>query len=322
MLTMGQLYLVAATVSVLTMLFNVSFRAYMPLLLERDELLQGNSVLQGTDAVAEAGGFAAAGLLVQIVTAPMAIAFDAVSFLLSSLSLLSIRGRDPRVAHRVEREEGKTSLHEIVLGLQIVCRHPVLRAITLTTVVFELVGNAIGVVIMLFFVRDLHLTAGVMGPVFGIGGVSAFLGAVLCGRVVRRFGLGWALVWSLLFNNLGMLATVLAGGPLPLVIVLLSLAQTTDAGRTIYEITVTSVFQEEAPEGVAGRVFGTYETLKSAAMVGGLLAGGTLGQSIGLRPVLILALVANLLVPLVLVFSPVRRIRALADDPAPEQVAV
>jgi len=321
-LTMLQLYLVTASMSVLTMVFGVSFQAYAPSVIGKERLIEGNSVLRGTEAVAEAGGFALGGLLVQLLTAPITIAFDAFSFLASALSLAAIRSADTVKRHQARREERPATKQDIVEGMRAVWRDPVLRSLTMTTFVWEAVGNAIGVVITLFFVRDLHLQPLAMGPVFGIGGISAFLGALVARKVVRRWGLGRSLIGSLYLNNLGLSWVVFAGGPLPLILALLAAGQATDGGRTIYEINTVSLLQSRAPPGVVGRVFATHETLKSSAMLLGLVAGGVLGGTIGLRNVLLLALLANLLVPLCLVFSPLRNIRGLEEESPAESIAV
>lgn len=313
-LTLLQLDVVAAIVSVLTMLFDVSFRSYVPVLLGREELIQGNTALQGTEAVAEAGGFAAAGLLVQLFTAPMAVVFDAASFLLSVASLASIRHQpDSPLQH--DPASPRRSLQEILDGVRTVWHDRMMRALMLTTCAWELADGLIGVVIMLFFVHDLHLTPAEMGPLFGIGGVSAFAGALACSRVLRRFGTGPGMIGAVYLDNLGLLAVLLAGGSAWLVVVFVALGQLTDGGRTIYEITSTSLLQLQAPEGVRGRVFATYGTLRSTAMLMGLLLGGVLGEAIGLRAVLVLAFGARLLVPLCLMFSPVRRLRGV-EEPA------
>jgi MFS family permease len=319
-LTMVQLDAVAALVSALTMLFDVSFRAYVPLLLGREQLVEGNTALRGTEAVAEAGGFAAAGLLVQIFTAPIAVGFDAISFLLSSLALTTIR--DPRRQPRTHGAERPHTREEIVEGARTVWRDPILRTLTLRAVAAEVVDQPIGVVIMLFFVHDLHLVPAQMGPLFGIGGVSAFTGAVLCRRVMARWGIGPALIGGMYFDSLGLLGLVLTGGPMPLVLLLVGLEQLTDGGRAIYEIGVTSIIQSQAPEGVRGRVFATYETLRSLAMLLGLLLGAVLGELIELRGVLAIVLVGRMLVPLILVFSPLRTMREIPDEEALEGAAV
>lgn len=318
-LTMLQLDLVAAFVSALTMLFDVSLRAYVPLLLGREELIEGNTALRGTEAVAEASGFAAAGLLVQIFTAPIAIGFDALSFLLSPGALLSIRDSRPRAPHP---GGAGTRRAEMTEGAQAIRRDPILRTLTLTAVMMEVVEQPIGVVIMLFFVHDLHLVPAQMGPLFGIGGVSAFVGALLCRRVLARWGVGPAIIGCMYFDALGLAAIVAAGGPLWLILLLMAAAQLTDGGRTIYEIGVTSIIQSVTPEGVLGRVFAAYETVRSLAMLVGLLLGGLLGQLLDLRAVLALVMVARLVVPLTLLFSPVRAMRKIEDERPVVEAAV
>lgn len=303
-LSMAQLYAVAVITAVLTMTFDVSFRKYLPALLHPEELVAGNSIFQGTAAVAEAGGFALGGLLVQLVTAPIAVAFDSISFLASALAIGSLGGHREPGLEQPEHTGTRRSLHEIVLGGRTVWRDPVMRRLTISTACFEMAGNMVGVVIMLYFVHELHLNALQMGPVFGIGGISAFLGAVLAPRVLRRWGIPRALMGSLWFDMAGLLAIALAGGPMWLVMLCMVLGQTTDGGRTIYEIGVTSTLQERASHEVAGRVFSTYETVKSGAMVLGMAAGAVLGSVLDLRMVLAIALAGDLFVPLILVSLP------------------
>jgi MFS family permease len=308
-LSFPQLCVVAATVSVLRLTFDVSFRAHLLFLVGGDQLVEANSILQGTNAVAEAGGWSVAGVLVQLLSAPIAVAIDSVSFLLSALSFVTIR--DPRVRPKPAGGGGSVlpSRAELLEGLRCVWSDHALRAVAFSTVLLELVGSVIGVVIVLFFIRELHVGAALLGPVIGLGGISSLLGAVVCTRVVRRWGLRVALIGALCLSEIGLLPVVLAGGPMPLVVLLLCLGQTTDAGRSIYEVTVTSLLQTRAPEAVAGRVFAAYEALKSMALCGGLVLGGILGSAIGLRPTLIVALVASMLAPLSLALSPVGRTR-------------
>jgi len=301
-LTIVLLYGVAMSVSVLTMLFGVSFQAFAPTVMGRDRLVEGNSILRGTEAVAETGGFALSGLLVQLLTAPITIAFDAFSFLVSAFSLTTLRSPD---AGKRQQDQPMTR-GDVVKGARTIWHDSVLRSLTITTFALEVAGGAIGVVIVLFFVRDLHLQALALGPIFGAGGISSLLGAVVTGKVVRCCGLGRSLIGSLYLNGIGLAWVALAGGPLPLVLFMLVMGQATDAGRTIYEINAVSLLQDRAPPGVAGRVFATYETLKSSAMLMGLVTGGVLGCVVGLRNVLLLALAVEVLIPLCLVFSPLR----------------
>jgi MFS family permease len=313
-LTLVQLDVVAALMSVLTLSFDVSFRSYIPVLLDSRQLVQANSVLQGTGAVTEAGGWACAGLLVQLLTAPVAIAADSLSFLVSALSLLSLRSApDPRTAP--DPAERRT-LTAVLNGALEVRRNHVLRSLTLSAIATELTGQPIGVVIMLFYVRDLHVQPALLGPIFGVGGISAFAGSLLCSRVVARWGIGRALIGSMYLKGLGLLGVILAGGPLPVIVILSVAAQLTDAGWSVHDIAITTLLQEWAPPSLRGRVFATYETARSASMLCGLVLGAGLGTAFGYRPVLIMAFVAGLLVPLVLILSPVRGMSTAIEQAA------
>lgn len=309
-LTMLHLYIVAALVSGLTVTFDVSYRAYVPSLIGAECLIEGNSKLQATEAVAEASGFGISGVLVQLFTAPWVLAIDAASFVVSAASLTAIHRAEPAP----HLKHAPSSWGDARLGIDTVWQDTVLRTLALTMFVWEGVGNVIGVVIMLFFVHDLHLAPAEMG-VFGVGGASAFMGALVAGRVVRRWGLGRTLIGSMLFNNIGLLAVLVAAGPMPVVLLILALGQATDAGRTVYTIHSLSMIQRRAPQHVAGRVNATFHMLRSAAMVLGLLVGGALGATAGLRGTLWLALVVSLLTPLLLVFSPVRHMRRVTPMP-------
>lgn len=306
-LTTIQLDMVAAVISVLSLTFDVSFRSYIPVLLEGRSLLQANSILQGTGAVTEAGGFAAAGLLVQLLTAPIAIAVDAISFLVSALALASLRSA-PDSRGGTEMAQPRT-VRAVMEGVGEVRRNPVLSALTLSAMASELIGQPIGVVIMLFYVRDLHVQPGLMGPIFGVGGISALAGSAFCMRVIRRWGIGPSLIGSMYLKGAGLLAVVLAGGPLPVIVILSVIAQLTDAGWSVHDIAITTLLQEATPAGLRGRVFATYETARSASMLAGLALGALLGAAFGFRAVLGMVFVAGLFVPLVLILSPVRGLR-------------
>ncbi len=313
-LTLLQLYAVAAVMSVLSMAFDVSFRAYIPVLLEGRHLVSANSVLQGTGAVTEASGWATAGVLVQLFTAPAAIAIDAVSFLVSAFSLASLRSAPDPLTTSAGAEQ--RTLSAALGGVREVRLNPVLRALTLSAVASEATGQAVGVVIMLFYVRDLHVAPALLGPILGIGGIAAVAGSLICGRVIRRVGIGPALIGSMYLKGSGLLFIALAGGPLPVIIALSVAGQFTDVGWSIHDIAVTTLLQETAPAGLSGRVFAIYETARSASMLTGLALGAGLGAAFGFRAVLIMAFGAGLLIPLILILSPVRTMKSPVEKAA------
>jgi predicted MFS family arabinose efflux permease len=211
---------------------------------------------------------------------------------------------------------------EIGQGLRLVLGSPVLRGIAGTTGIFHLFQNVFGVVIMLFFVRELHLSVALMGPLFAIGGLSALCGATVAERVVRTFGLGRTLLGSLLLTIGAMLCIPLAGGGPWLVVGFLAAQQVFgDGAATVYEISQTSLLQATAPAHLQGRVSATIHIVEGSAAVAGYLIGGALGQAIGLRPTLIVGCLGALLAGCCLALSPLRGLRNYPER-AVESVAV
>lgn len=315
-LTIVHLYLVAALISALTVFFEVAYVSYIPELVGRDALVEGNSKLEASAAVAEAGGFGVGGILVQLLTAPVAVAVDALSFAVSAISLFSIpSGRSGSTAtegrsFQNARQERGGVWREVREGLLIVANNPVQRAIAAASVTEGLFGNMIGVVIMLFFVRDLHLTPGSMGPLFALGGVAAFGGAMAAPRLAARIGTGRTLILSVMADGVGTLCIAIASGPFLLVLALLAAEQIIgDSSATIYSINQVTLLQGSTPNSLQGRVNATIRFLSTGAMLMGLALGGWLGDTIGLRETLFVAAAGKFLVPLWYVFSPVRTLR-------------
>ncbi|HLV98933.1 MAG TPA: MFS transporter [Ktedonobacterales bacterium] len=309
-----QLYIVALLVSVLAVFFDVAYLSYLPTLVRREELLEGNSKLQASASVAEVAGFGLSGVLVQALTAPVAILIDAVSFVVSACSVAIIRRAEPAPA---PSEEQHNAWREIGQGVKLLLGNPILRASAGASGTFNLFRNMVGVVIMLFFLRELNLPPVILGPLFALGGISAFLGALLAERLTRRWGVGRSLLSGLLLSGLATLLIPLAAGPLLVVLGLLAASQLFgDGAATIYEINQTSLIQAMVPDRVQGRINASKRFIEWAAMLLGLLVGGLLGQTIGLRPTLFVAASGWLLSGLWLLFSPVRR---LHDYPALEE---
>lgn len=306
-LRIEQLYVVALLVSMLAVFFDVAHRSYLPSLVTREELLEGNSKLGASASVAEVAGFGLGGVLVQALTAPMTILVDALSFLVSAGSLAIIRQKEPAPA---PSDKQPNAWREIIQGIRLLVSNPILRASAGASGTFNLFRNMVGVVIMLFFLRELNLQPIVLGPLAALGGVSAFVGALLAERLTQRWGLGRALLGSLLFTSLTTFLVPLAGGPLPLVLGLLAASQLLgDGAATIYEINQLSLIQAVTPDRLQGRINASNRFIEWAAMLVGLLIGGVLGQTIGLRPTLVVAAAGETMAWLWLLFSPVRRLR-------------
>lgn len=320
-LTLAQLYLVELATSVLTVLFDVAYRAYLPALVGRDDLVEGNSKLSASSAVAEMSGFGLSGVLVQAFTAPGAILVDALSYVVSALSLAWIRTPETVVEHVEGADTAPgNALREIREGGQLVLSNRILRALAVQSATTSLCRSMIGVVIILEWSRTLHLTPLAMGLISSVGGVTSLIGVLHAERLTRRFGLGPTLVGALAVSAIGSLACPLAGGPWLLIVALLLVNQlVTDSAAAVHEVSALSLVQATAPERLQGRMNASIRCGDWAAMLVGLALGGLLGQVIGLRLTLLVGVLGQFVSVLWLAFSPVRAVRALpiASQPTP-----
>ena len=307
-LSMAQLYLVALIVSVLSAFFDVAYPAYLPTLIGRDQLVQGNSMLGASASVAEVAGWSIAGVLVQVLTAPLALLVDAASFVVSALSVLAIRAKEPQPSRPAER---RTLASEALHGLRFTLADPTRRALVGAGALDELFGNALGAVIILYLVRDLHLPPVLMGAIFAVGGVSSFFGATLATPLARRLGLGRAMLLMALLGAPFAFFVPLAAGPLVLATTLLVIAQLGDGARTLYLVSRLSLLQAVTPDHLQGRLHATIGMIEGAATLCGLFLGGALGTVVGLRATLFIACAGHLLGLAWLLASPIRHLREL-----------
>jgi MFS family permease len=308
-LRIEQLYVVAVLVSVCTVFFDVAYPSFLPTLLRREELVEGNSKLAASESVAEVSGWSIAGVLVQVAGAPLAILVDAATFVISAVSLLAIRTKETPPTVAVAPEARKSMAREVAQGLRFVVADPVRRALAAAGAVDTLFGNALGALITLYLVRDLHLAPVVMGVIFAVGGVSAFAGTFLVPWLARRWPVGRMLLAGMLIYTIGAFTVPLASGPAWLAVGVLILGQCFDAAHTIYSVTRLSHFQRTTPGRMQGRLHATLRVVEGCATVVGLALGGILGQTLGVRMTLFIVCAGKLLGPVLLACSPVRRLR-------------
>jgi MFS family permease len=196
------------------------------------------------------------------------------------------------------------------VGLRAVVRDPILRALAGCHLTVSFSFGMIGAVILLFTTRTLGLAPGLQGAIFAVGGITSLLGAAFAGRLTRRGGFGPTLIVSLAVTAIGMLFIPLARGPALFAVACLVANQiVTDFAEEIYSIDSVSLRQAVAPERLQGRVNATSGFLAQGALLLGSLAGGLLGQAVGLRPVFVVAAGGTLLAVLWLLPRPVRGLR-------------
>jgi MFS family permease len=309
-LTFWQLLLVSGLAAVLTTFFDSADNAYLPTIVEREQLVDANGALAASGSAAEFTAFGVSGFLVQILTAPIAIAVDAVSYLVSAILLATIRREEAPPPPRADREP---VLAEIRDGLRIVRHDPVLRAFVGAQMSLAALWGIFGATWFLFVLEELGLGPAAIGVIAGVGGFSSFIGAVAATRATRRFGIGPVAIIAMVLSAVGNAFIPLAPAGLPLVAVGCLVIQqlVADSAATVYDITEVSVRQSLVHDRALGRVSSTFHVAAGLAQLTATIGAGLLAEAIGLRATSWLAPLGGLLGAAILWFSPVRDLLAL-----------
>ena len=301
-LSMTQLYVVIALAGFCTVFFDVAYQSYMPSLVERDNLLEGNSKLAMSSSAAEIAGPSLTGILVQLITAPVAILFDAISFLISAASVALIRKPEP------PHQPSSGQPHPIA-GLRFVFGHPLLRPLALFSVTAFLFLGFLGPLYVLYAIRDLRLTPAELGMAIGMGGVGSMIGATLAPAIGRRLGLGHTFIGAAITMAAAYALIPLAQGPRPMALIFLIGSQLVgDFAFTAYFVNALTLRQSLAPEDMLGRVNAAMQLLTRGVIPLSALASGILAGAIGVRPTITIAVAGILSASVWLIASPVRNL--------------
>jgi predicted MFS family arabinose efflux permease len=312
------LYIVMFLVGTLHVFFDVAYTAYLPSLVPRDALVEGNGKLEVSRAVAQIGGPGLGGALVQLLTAPLAVAVDAASYAASAVSLALIRAREATPA-RLSTPASVWS--DIAEGLAVVARQPVLRAMAAATALGNF-GLFVGMTVYLLFVTDeLGFGPALLGTILAVGSVGSLVGAVLVGRLVRRLGIGRSLVAGAALWTAGSYLAPLAGGPPLLAAAVLAAGQAVFGfAFPVLLVNNLSLRQANTPDRLQGRVNATFRVLTWGALPLASLLGGFLGGAIGLRPTMFVGASISLVAATVLFVSPVRGVHSLSTPAGPPAI--
>ncbi len=306
-LRIDDLYVVAFLVGLCTVFFSVAYNAFLPSLVPREQLIEGNGKLSTSQSLAAIAGPSLGGVLIQLVTAPLAITVDAASFVVSVLSLALIRTPEsvpvpPAQRHSVWRDIGD--------GLRVVRDTPLLRAVVGSAATFNLCLSITNAVYVLYLTRTLHVAPVVLGVIYAAGGPGGLLGAVASAHLSRRWGVGPTILGAIIVLSGAQVVAPLAGGPPAIVTALLIVAGCVGGcAGVVYDIGTVSVQQAITPDHLRGRMTASTRFILVGIAPIGFLVGGALGQAIGLRPTLLVGGVGTALAALWVVFSPLRTLR-------------
>jgi len=314
-LTIWQLYIVGFVTGTLTVFFDVANQSYLPSIVERDELVEGNSKLQISQSAAQIAGPGIAGYLVGIVTAPVAILLDSLSFVVSAFFVFLIRRPEPPVVQHLD-ESGKPKrsiFTEIRQGLSFVLGHRSLRAISAATATSNLFGSISGAIYILYFVKTLGLSPATIGIVFAIGNVGTLTGAVLANRAARWFGLGPTIIASIFIGSFGGLLIAIAPTGNEAIPFLIASGIFGGVSQMVYNINQVSYRQAICPPRMQGRMNATVRFLVWGTMPIGSIIGGILGSTIGLHETIWVGAILGFMPAIFPFFSPVRYLRTMPE---------
>jgi hypothetical protein len=308
-LTIWVLYAAALLVGAASVLFDIADQAFLPSLVERNQLVDANGKLAATDGLAEMGGPAITGGLIQLLGPPIALAVNAATYLVSALFLGSVRKVETRAEFDADAEP-PTRLGDLVAGFQALNRDPVVRAVAVVTLIQGLFGGVFSALYMVFAIRSLGLASAFLGLVIAVGGLGGLIGAVIGPWLARRLGLGVTAALSALIGGVSLAFIPLAHGSAAMGAAYLMGSQLlSDSFATASVIGLTSLRQSRLAPDVMGRAGAALAAGGGALAIVGALGGGVLGAAIGMRAAMWIAVLGFTFAGLWAVASPIRTAR-------------
>jgi MFS family permease len=303
------LFVVAFVVGSLSVVFDISWNTIFVSVARREQYVEASALLNGSRSLSAVGGPALAGVLIEILTAPITLLADALSFLGSAFFLARIRAEEPPIEH-----DPGTVRAQLAAGLAFIGRDPIIRGTLLSAATLNFFNYCFAALFILYVTTYLGVDPGVLGLALGAGAIGGVIGAVVANRVGRRLGIGRAYVIGLILFPASLVLVPLAGGPPALILPLLFLAEFgAGLGVMILDINAGAMLQARTPDRLRGRAGGAFRFINMGIRPIGATVGGILGALIGVRETLFIVTVAQLAGVLWLIGSP---ILALRDLPA------
>ncbi|HWL33258.1 MAG TPA: MFS transporter [Gaiellaceae bacterium] len=307
-LTIWQLYAVGFVAGVCTVFFDVAYQSYLPSLVRRDQIVEGNAKLETSRSAASVAGPGFAGLLVSLLTAPVAILADAVSFLVSACLLGVIRTEEV-LPPRDERKPLRTELLE---GLRYVLGHTFQRGIVIAVALSNFFGQVVFSILLVYAVRELGLTAATIGVVFSLGSVGALVAAVSARRIGERLGVGRTIVLAALLFGPGTMLIAVAPKDLAVPFIVASMF-VLSFGGILFNVTGISLIQAITPDRMLGRANASRRFVVWGVIPFGGFVGGVLASTIGLRETIFVGAIGGVLAVVPILLSPIRSVGRMSE---------
>jgi MFS family permease len=315
-LTLVQLYVAGFVTGTLTVFFDVAYQSYLPSIVERDQLVDGNAKLEISRSAAQIAGPGLGGLLVRLFTAPFAVLADAASYVWSSVFVFWI-GRREVVPERTS--ESAPMHRELIQGIKYLLGHRYWRYISMSTATFNFFSNVAFAILIVYLVRHLGMTPLAIGLTLSLAGAGGIAAAFLAGKIGTRLGIGRTILLGTLVDAVPLVLVPLApkSAPIPFIVVAFAVV---DFGVVLYNVSVISLTQALTPERLLGRVNASRRFIVWGTIPLGSLVSGALASTIGLRPTMFIGTLGCSLAVLPIALSSVRNVKELPT--APEEMPV
>jgi MFS family permease len=313
-LTIWQLYVVVFVNGCLTVFFDVAYQSYLPSIVERDQLVDGNAKLELTRASSQRLGPGLAGVLIGALTAPFAIVVDAISYVISAGFVASIRKAEVGPPPHDEATGTRPSVRrEIVEGLRYVGGQRVLRALALSVAVSYLFSTIADSILILFLVTERGFSPEQIGLAFTLGSLGVLTGALVTSRLTRLIGVGPLIILAAIGESLSWLPLALAPDAWLFPALATTIAALSFFGIA-WNVNVTSLRQAITPPGLLGRMNATMRLIGWSTIPIGYTIGGFLGGVIGLHNTIWVGALGAVLAFVPVLLSPVRGIRTIPES--------
>jgi MFS family permease len=308
--TIGQLFAVALLAGLGQVLYQTAYPSFFVALVRRDQFVEANSLLSTTRSFSFVAGPAAAGGLIQLLTAPVAMVVDAVTFAVSAVLINGVRVQDAPV----DGDGATPLLRRAQEGMVLVLRHPYLRVSLGFAATVNFFNFVVAALLVLYASRHLGLSAGVIGLALGIGAMGGLLGAVVARRATTAFGVGRTIMLGGVLFSAPVALLPLADGPLWARAGVLGLVEfVSGLGVMWLDVPLNALQTAVVPDEVRSRVAGAFSTVNYGVRPVGAVLGGFLGEWVGIAPTLVVAAVGGSLAVLWLVGSPIARTRTIEE---------
>jgi MFS family permease len=319
-LQIWHLLILQFVIGIFTVFFDVAYQSYLPALIDREHLVEGNSKLQLTVSVAQVGGPPMAGALIAALTAAYSIVADSISYVVSTVFMVAMRHREMPPQHDEANPRPKM-WPQVKEGVNWVVRHPWLRAIAACTGTSNFFSSLSFAILILYMIRTLHLSNVEIGLVFAVGSAGNIAAGLLTGRLNKWIGVGPTIFWTIAIGSFSGLCYPLAPKSFPLPL-LMAGGAIFGFGAVAYNITQVSLRQAITPERLQGRMNAAMRWIVWGTIPLGTLLGGGIATWFSLRAALWVGAIGQIFAIAPVAFGSVRKVQEMPEpvvEPTPAQ---